>query len=86
MSAHMALLKTNVICRIIKRYAGHSKWANIRHIKGAKDAERANLFTKISRQIKVAVQGKQIFNCTISFLTNLYNWALTTMMYMKNTL
>ncbi|XP_028130808.1 translational activator of cytochrome c oxidase 1 [Diabrotica virgifera virgifera] len=39
-----------------KRFAGHSKWANIRHIKGAKDAERSRLFTKLGRQIKVAVQ------------------------------
>ncbi|XP_018569002.1 translational activator of cytochrome c oxidase 1 [Anoplophora glabripennis] len=39
-----------------KRLAGHSKWQNIRHIKGAKDAERSQLFTKLSRQMKVAVQ------------------------------
>ncbi|KAL3270920.1 hypothetical protein HHI36_021426 [Cryptolaemus montrouzieri] len=40
---------------ISKRFAGHSKWANIRHIKSLKDAERANLFLKLSRQMKVAV-------------------------------
>lgn len=40
-----------------KRLAGHSKWQNIRHIKGAKDAERSQLFSKLSRQMKVAVQG-----------------------------
>ncbi|KAJ8957932.1 hypothetical protein NQ318_001929 [Aromia moschata] len=39
-----------------KRYAGHSKWQNIRHIKEAKDSQRAELFTKLSRQMKVAVQ------------------------------
>ncbi|CAG9767204.1 unnamed protein product [Ceutorhynchus assimilis] len=38
-----------------KRFAGHSKWANIKHIKGAKDAERNVLFTKLARQIRVAV-------------------------------
>ncbi|XP_066140519.1 translational activator of cytochrome c oxidase 1-like [Euwallacea fornicatus] len=38
-----------------KRFAGHSKWANIRHIKGAKDAERSLLFSKLARQIKIAV-------------------------------
>lgn len=43
---------------VIKRNAGHSKWQNIRHIKGAKDAERSKLFTKLSSQIKVAVVGK----------------------------
>lgn len=36
--------------------AGHSKWQNIKHIKEAKDAEKANTFSKLSRQIKVAVQ------------------------------
>lgn len=42
---------------IQKRHAGHSKWQNIRHIKGAKDAERSQLFLRLSRQMKVAVQG-----------------------------
>lgn len=43
--------------QIIKRYAGHSKWQNIRHIKGAKDAERAQLFVKLSKMMRVAVVG-----------------------------
>lgn len=46
--------------QIIKRYAGHSKWQNIRHIKGEKDAQRAQLFTKLGRQMKGAVVGKNI--------------------------
>ncbi|KAJ8971252.1 hypothetical protein NQ314_000793 [Rhamnusium bicolor] len=41
---------------VAKRSAGHSKWQNIKHIKGAKDAQRSLLFTKLSRQMKVAVQ------------------------------
>ncbi|RZC40603.1 translational activator of cytochrome c oxidase 1, partial [Asbolus verrucosus] len=44
------------ISLVPRRYAGHSKWQNIRHIKGAKDAARSALFAKISRQMKVAVQ------------------------------
>ncbi|EDV98801.1 GH13516 [Drosophila grimshawi] len=36
--------------------AGHSKWANIKHIKAQKDGLRAALFTKIARQIRLAVQ------------------------------
>ncbi|CAG9861424.1 unnamed protein product [Phyllotreta striolata] len=40
---------------IIKRYAGHSKWSNIKHIKAAKDAEKARVFTRIGRQIRIAV-------------------------------
>ena len=36
--------------------AGHSKWANIRHRKGAQDAKRGKVFTKIQREIAVAVK------------------------------
>ena len=31
--------------------AGHSKWANIKHRKGAQDAARAKLFAKLSKEI-----------------------------------
>ncbi|KAG5888305.1 hypothetical protein JTB14_022193 [Gonioctena quinquepunctata] len=41
---------------VIKRFAGHSKWQNIRHTKGEKDAQRGRLFTKLGQQMKVAVQ------------------------------
>jgi len=34
--------------------AGHSKWANIRFRKGAQDAKRGKLFTKLIREITVA--------------------------------
>ena len=34
--------------------AGHSKWANIQHRKGAQDAKRGKLFTKLIREITVA--------------------------------
>lgn len=37
--------------------AGHSKWANIRHRKGAQDAKRGKIFTKIIKEISVAVKG-----------------------------
>jgi YebC/PmpR family DNA-binding regulatory protein len=36
--------------------AGHSKWHNIQKTKGAQDAKRANLFTKIAKEILVAVK------------------------------
>jgi YebC/PmpR family DNA-binding regulatory protein len=36
--------------------AGHSKWANIRHRKGAQDAKRGKMFTKIIREITVSAQ------------------------------
>ena len=36
--------------------AGHSKWANIQHRKGAQDARRGKIFTKIIREITVAAR------------------------------
>ena len=36
--------------------AGHSKWANIRHRKGAQDAKRGKIFTKLIKEITVAVK------------------------------
>ena len=32
--------------------AGHSKWANIRHKKGAADAKRGKIFSKIAKEMK----------------------------------
>lgn len=37
--------------------SGHSKWATIRHKKGAADAKRASLFTKLSKNVTVAARG-----------------------------
>lgn len=37
--------------------SGHSKWSTIKHQKGATDAKRGVLFTKISREIAVAVKN-----------------------------
>ena len=36
--------------------AGHSKWANIKRKKGANDAKRGKLFTKLIREIHVAAK------------------------------
>ena len=36
--------------------AGHSKWANIQHRKGAQDAKRGKLFTKLIREVTVATR------------------------------
>ena len=37
--------------------SGHSKWSTIKHQKGAADAKRGVLFTKISRELTVAVKN-----------------------------
>lgn len=37
--------------------SGHSKWANIKRKKGANDARRAGVFTKIGRELAVAVKN-----------------------------
>lgn len=36
--------------------AGHSKWANIKHRKGAQDKKRAKIFTRILKEIHIAVK------------------------------
>lgn len=42
---------------LAKREAGHSKWANIRHIKAAKDGEKAALITRKLRDIRAALSA-----------------------------
>lgn len=37
--------------------SGHSKWASIKHKKGAADAKRGRLFTKLIREITVAAKS-----------------------------
>jgi len=36
--------------------AGHSKWAKVKHFKGAIDAKRAKIFSKLSREITIAAK------------------------------
>lgn len=36
--------------------AGHSKWANIKHRKGAQDAKRGKIFTKMIKEITIAAK------------------------------
>lgn len=37
--------------------AGHSKWKNIQHRKGAQDAKRGKVFTKLLKEVTVAVKA-----------------------------
>src|ERR687891_2445110 len=39
-----------------RRMSGHSKWSSIKHKKGAADAKRGKLFSKLSRAIIVAAR------------------------------
>src|SRR5216117_4465354 len=36
--------------------AGHSKWAKVKHFKGAVDAKRGKIFSKLSREITIAAK------------------------------
>ena len=36
--------------------AGHSKWANIQHRKGAQDKKRGKLFTKLGKEVTIAAK------------------------------
>jgi YebC/PmpR family DNA-binding regulatory protein len=42
--------------------AGHSKWSNIKHRKGAQDKKRAQLFTKLAKEVTIAAKegGKDL--------------------------
>jgi len=42
--------------REVVQMAGHSKWANIKHKKAKTDAQKGKIFTKIGREIAVAVK------------------------------
>jgi YebC/PmpR family DNA-binding regulatory protein len=48
--------------------SGHSKWATIKHQKGAKDQKRAKVFAKLIRQVEVAAReggGDQDSNASL---------------------
>ena len=52
-----------------KRYAGHSKWSNIKFKKMHKDNARAKVFGQLSREIIQAVKGFVIsYNLIFSLL------------------
>ncbi|HRY73194.1 MAG: YebC/PmpR family DNA-binding transcriptional regulator, partial [Spirochaetaceae bacterium] len=36
--------------------SGHSKWATIKHKKGALDAKRGQMFTKLIKEISIAAR------------------------------
>src|SRR5438270_1248698 len=36
--------------------AGHSKWAKVKHFKGAVDAKRGKIFSKLSKEISIAAK------------------------------
>src|SRR3954468_21882409 len=36
--------------------AGHTKWAKVKHFKGALDAKRGKIFSKLSREITIAAK------------------------------
>jgi YebC/PmpR family DNA-binding regulatory protein len=50
--------------------SGHSKWATIKHQKGAKDQKRAKVFAKLLRQVEVAArEGGSDMNSNASLRT-----------------
>jgi YebC/PmpR family DNA-binding regulatory protein len=53
----------------LKAVSGHSKWSSIKHKKGAADAKRGVLFTKLARAIQVAAReggGDPAGNATLA--------------------
>lgn len=47
-----------------RHMAGHSKWNNIKHIKGAKDAERAVIYNRLCNRMKAVIRGRRF--CDLS--------------------
>ncbi|MEM8860404.1 MAG: YebC/PmpR family DNA-binding transcriptional regulator [Chloroflexota bacterium] len=48
--------------------AGHNKWSSIKHRKGAQDAKRGKIFTRIAKEITIAAReggGDPEFNATL---------------------
>ena len=37
--------------------SGHSKWSTIKHKKGAKDAQRSKLWSRLIREVTIAARG-----------------------------
>lgn len=70
---HCRITLNNIV---LKRNAGHSKWANIRHTKGAIDQQKSLLFSRFSRQMKLAIRGKMI-QCLCKLDWVFYNKCLT---------
>ena len=51
--------------------SGHSKWNNIAKRKGANDAKKAKIFTKIGREMAIAIkEGGRFRICAV-------HWALS---------
>src|SRR5437588_10717779 len=53
--------------------SGHSKWATIKHRKGAQDKARGKLFAKVLRQVEVAAReggGDMSSNATLRTMFN----------------
>lgn len=44
-----------------RRYAGHSKWKNIKATKEAQDSEKSAIFRSLASKMKAVVKGIYIF-------------------------
>jgi hypothetical protein len=47
------------------RFAGHSHWKNVKHIKEAKDAEKQKVTLGVLQRMRVAVRGKHFIVCML---------------------
>ncbi|KAL7315447.1 hypothetical protein PS15m_004667 [Mucor circinelloides] len=51
------LWKPTSICLQQQRYAGHNKWSKVKHTKGAKDAKKSIMYSKMSLEIVSAARA-----------------------------
>ncbi|KAF6025944.1 hypothetical protein EB796_015748 [Bugula neritina] len=52
---------------IQQRNAGHSHWANIRHIKGAKDKVKSDISSQLANQIRIALRDSTSANVKTNY-------------------
>src|SRR5271157_3043578 len=56
-SQGQAPARAGILCYAEVLMSGHSKWATIKHKKGALDAKRGKIFTRIIKEISIAAKG-----------------------------
>lgn len=68
---HNLYLKPLYFHKVPQRWmAGHSKWANIRHIKALKDGQKSSEFAKLAQQMRVAIQEGKSADPNANFQLN----------------
>lgn len=75
-------------CMEQRRFKGHSKWQNIKHIKGLKDDIKQKIINKTMARLRMAIKGKTMFSHCVSEQNNVqsiylcYDFIQVTMLHL----